>query len=831
MRGPARRRRTAAVGLECFLGFFLACLFNASVALAADSALAPGARRPAYAPGEIIVLTDGTAAAGKPAAWLRDAPATRSLGRDARGRRYLRVQLPMEADVVAAAARYRAQQGVIAATPNYLLYPTGRSSAGLASTSVPNDLLLSGQGQPTWAIANDRQALAAAPYTRNNPGTLDSDIDAPEAWSLTTAAFNRIVAVVDTGVDYAHPDLAGAMWDARAARFSGAARPSPFHGYDFGDDDSDPYPVNSDHGTHVAGIVAATGNNGLGSAGIAFNARIMALKIFPDGGGPASNAALIAALNYAVENGADVVNLSIGGSGDEDPVLTAAMRAAVDAGVVVVAAAGNDASDITRSQAWPANYAAHPATAAGVISVMASDQADQPATFTNFGDAVTLAAPGVNIMSTVPARTVRQAERGHRFADGASASCAASPTNCLDYTIFDGIYDDCGGSSNTRCRFGWRKDRGTFYLLGDIEADAERYTPNTHGVLTTRAVNTAGATRLVLRYRAAWDLECDRDYVRVSVYDGNDWRVLRAPALNVGESGGRCETAHTHSGRMARHYGAQAIAFDISAYANANLRVRIDYFTDGTNNATALRYGFQLWDFTLDAQANDYSFAYAFKNGTSMAAPIASGIAALLKTRYPHYSPAAIKEAIAAQADAVPTLANSVGGRANAYRAVRDVTVSALTPAQVSAGSGGFTLTLAGRNFTPDMVAYWDGAPRPTVYRSATEIGVVIDANDVAHPGDVQVQLQTGARDFASNARTFAVTATPALQEGGGCTLARTHTGVDPLGFLLVLAALFRARRYVHSNALIRTRRHSLSIVLIRARRSCGWATRIRARS
>lgn len=790
MRGSARRRRIAAAGL----GFFLACFFSASVsasglfASSAQAALGPSERRPAFAPGEIIVLTD----AAKSPAWLRTAP-TRSLGRDARGAHYLRVQLPADADVLAAAASYRARPGVVAATPNYFLYPAAYP------TAVPNDLLLSGQGQPTWAIANERQALAAAPYTLNNPGTFDSDIDAPEAWSLATAGANRIVAVIDTGVDYAHPDLADAMWDARGARFNGGARPSLFHGYDFGDDDSDPYPVNNDHGTHVAGIVAATGNNGIGAAGIAFNARIMALKIFPDGGGPASNAALIAALNYAVENGADVVNLSIGGTGDEDPILTAAMRATVDAGVVVVAAAGNDASDNAQTAAWPANYAAHPATAAGVISVMASDQADQAATFSNFGDAVTLAAPGVNIMSTVSARSVRQEERGNRFADGASDSCAANPTHCLDYTIFDGIYDDCGGGSNTRCRFGWRKDRGTFYVLGDIESGTDRYTPNTYGVLTTRAVNTAGAARLVLRYRAAWDLECDRDYVRVSVYDGNDWQVLHAPALNVGEDGGRCETAQTHSGRMARYFGAQPIAFDISAYANANMRIRIEYFTDGANNATALRYGFQMWDFTLDAQASDYSFAYAFKNGTSMAAPVVSGIAALLKTRYPHYSPAAIKEAIAVQVDAVPTLANSAHGRANAYRAVRDVTVSTLAPTQMSAGSGGFTLTLTGRNFTPDMVAYWNGAPRATVYRSATELGVAIDANDVAHAGSAEVQVQTGARDYASNARAFEVTSATPLQEGGGCTLARsdasTRTGFDPLWFLLALAALLRGGR------------------------------------
>lgn len=800
------RRRTPADGCKNFRNDFIAALLIAGLALVAypaRAALGPAALQPVHAPGELIVLTDG-----KPAAWIRATPATRSLGRDAQNRRYLRVQLPADTDVGSAIARYRAQAGVLAVTPNYFLYPN----------LAPNDLLLSGQGSPAWALSNERQVLAAAPYTLNNPGTLDSDIDAPEAWSLTQAAANRIVAVIDTGIDYAHPDLAGAMWDARGARFNGRARASLFHGYDFADDDSDPYAVNSDHGTHVAGIVAATGNNTLGGAGIAFNARIMALKIFPDGGGPATNAALIAALNYAVENGADVINLSIGGSGDEDPILTAAMQAAIDAGVVVVAAAGNDARDNTHTPTWPANYAAHAATAAGVIAVMASDQADQAATFSNFGEAVSVAAPGVNIVSTVPARSVRQEERGHRFADGTSASCASSPTHCLDYTIFDGIYDDCGGSSNTRCRFGWRKDRGTFYLLGDIEADGERYTPNTHGVLTTRAVNTAGATRLVLRYRAAWDLECDRDFVRVSVHDGNDWRVLRTPALNVGENGGRCETAHTHSGRMARHFGAQAIAYDISAYANANMRIRIEYFTDGANNATALRHGFQLWDFSLDAQANDYSFAYAFKNGTSMAAPFVAGIAALVKTRYPHYAPAAIKEAIAAQTDRVTTLANAAGGRANAYRALRDVTVSALMPAQASAGSGGFTLTLTGRNFTPDMTAYWNGAPRASVYRSANQIDVVIDANDVAHAGHVQVQLHTGTRDFASNARTFPVTPPAALKEGGGCTLARTRTPVDPLWLLLGLAALVRVRRDHLRSALVRVRRNHLASALPRVR-------------
>ncbi len=190
---------------------------------------------------------------------------------------------------------------------------------------------------------------------------------------------DTVIAVLDTGVDLNHPDLVSKI----------------VPGWDFVDNDDQPQDLNG-HGTHVAGIAAAITNNGVGIAGAAPNAKIMPVRVLNAIG--SGNVDTIArAILWASDNGADVINLSLGGDTSllsrifQSGPMNEAIVAADANGTVVIAAAGNDDAFI---QAYEAETP--------VLIVNASNQAGQPAQFTNWGDPRAVAAPGVQILSTSP---------------------------------------------------------------------------------------------------------------------------------------------------------------------------------------------------------------------------------------------------------------------------------------------------------------------------------------------------------------------------------------------------------------------------------------------
>lgn len=274
----------------------------------------------------------------------------------------------------------RLSAGVREATFNY----------NLQITQTPNDP----QFDEQWGWNN----------TGQTGGTLDSDIDAPEAWNVFTGSPNTIVAVIDTGIDYTHPDLAGNIW-VNAGEIAGNGIDDDgngfvddIHGYDFANNDGDPMDDHS-HGTHVAGTIGAVGNNNLGVTGVNWNVRIMALK-FLDSSGNGTVANAIRALNYAVENGATISNNSYGGSTaeDADPLFRDAIQSAANFGHIFVAGAGNSSINNDDTGFYPANFDAD-----NIISVAATDHNDNLAFFSNYGaTTVDIAAPGVDILSTLP---------------------------------------------------------------------------------------------------------------------------------------------------------------------------------------------------------------------------------------------------------------------------------------------------------------------------------------------------------------------------------------------------------------------------------------------
>jgi subtilisin family serine protease len=275
-------------------------------------------------------------------------------------------EVPAETDIAKMALDYGANPNVEYAIPDHVA----------KTQALPDDPYLQSSG--SWGQAyGDLWTLAK--------------IGAPAAWDAATG-LGVVVAVVDSGLDYNHPDIIGNVW-ANQAELNGASGVDDdgngyvddVRGWDFAYGDADPMDGQG-HGTHVSGTIAAAGNNGVGVIGVAYQARIMPVKGLDNAGyGPFST--LAAAITYAARNGADVISNSWGcyGTGCTDAAVTDAVSLARSLGCVITFAAGNNGDDV--KDAFPANLQ-------DVITVAASGADDSKASFSNWGYLVDVAAPG-----------------------------------------------------------------------------------------------------------------------------------------------------------------------------------------------------------------------------------------------------------------------------------------------------------------------------------------------------------------------------------------------------------------------------------------------------
>lgn len=334
------------------------------------------------------------------------------------------VKLPVPAGMTAAefARALQRRPGVLWAAPDAVVY----------ATRVPNDPL----------------------YPLNQAGTL-SLIGAAQAWELSTGREEVVVAVLDTGADLTHPDIAPRLWrnpgeipgdgvdndangcvdDVVGCRFVDVTASNAFAcGYtssartgNVADDNGTITSASHSHGTLVTGIVGAAGNNGIGVTGVAWNVRLMVVKVLDCGGPSGSNPTgsmfnVAQGIEYAVRMGARVINLSLASApGDptaDTPALRAAIELAQQRGVIVVAAAGNWGSTSNPSPGYPAAYTQYP----NVIAVGAMDTASGGwATYSAWGPAIDIAAPGDSLASTVRtdlggSQPYRVVDRGTSFA-------------------------------------------------------------------------------------------------------------------------------------------------------------------------------------------------------------------------------------------------------------------------------------------------------------------------------------------------------------------------------------------------------------------------------
>ena len=309
--------------------------------------------------------------------------------------------------------RYRSQPGVLTAERDTVVTALSDNCSGGngGGCFVPNDPYF----RRDWGLQND--AFTIQP---DSSADHDADIDAPYAWALTLGSTATRIAILDTGIDQNHADLAGKIVGNR--NFSSSGTVDDLYG----------------HGTHVAGTAAAFGSNSVGVAGVALNARLLNVKVLGDNGS-GSCSAIANGITWAADNGARVINMSLGGgacAAEQN-----AIGYAVSRGALVAAAAGNNGS---QTLSCPACYG-------NTIAVAATDNNDRRASYSNYGPAVELAAPGVGIYSTLPNHRNKMKATSYGYAGG--TSMAAPHVSGAAGLIWASIGDANGnGRSNDEVR-------------------------------------------------------------------------------------------------------------------------------------------------------------------------------------------------------------------------------------------------------------------------------------------------------------------------------------------------------------------------------------------
>jgi subtilisin family serine protease len=369
--------------------FILLALALLAAGGASGAVSAASQKKPAVVPGELIVgFRPGTSDSAQSAALVRAGAKNKKAFKQIRAH----VVRGPDNKLAAIEKTLSSDPRVAYVEPNHVV----------SISAVPNDPSFS----QLWGLDN----------TGQTGGAPDADIDAPEAWNLSTGSSSVVVAVVDTGVDFSHPDLAAEQW-VNTGENCGSSNPASlcaqasngidddgdgyvddWRGWDFVSGDNNPFD-DHDHGTHVSGTIGAVGNNGVGVAGVNWNVKIMALK-FLDSSGSGDTAGAISATLYAADHGARIASNSWGG-GPFDQGLSNAIEYGASKGMLFVAAAGNDGTNSDSTPSYPASY-----DSPAVVAVAATDSSDNLASFSNYGArSVDLAAPGVNILSTTPGNT------------------------------------------------------------------------------------------------------------------------------------------------------------------------------------------------------------------------------------------------------------------------------------------------------------------------------------------------------------------------------------------------------------------------------------------
>lgn len=511
---------------------------------------------------------------------------------------YVQVKLKPGTDVTQGVKLYSADPNIESVQPNYVY----RTLATPVDTNY---------GQ-MWGLKNTAQPITGASYPTNNPGVAGRDMDMENAWDHQTNCSSVVVAVIDSGVNYTHQDLAANMWNGGTSY--------PNHGKYFAnnlaDDTNDPMPVDANgHGTHVAGTIAAAGNNNLGTTGVCWQGSIMALRV------DLTDVAIERAISFAVLQGAKVINMSLGGS-SYSAVFDSAITNARNNGVVVVVAAGNETNnnDIggVGTARYPCNFAQD-----NLICVAALDQAYALANFSNYGaTSVDVGAPGTNTLSTWP---------GSAIPDDFNAGWTLTPVTAAWSRI-------------TNCSVG---STVVPYLLVNPAnwCAGGPYANNANDVIykTFNLSNYLGAS---FSFFTVLETENGFDFAGIA----------------TNGTGGDPFVGGTLLGEATGSSGGQAFPAKFSLGTCRTTTCSIGFRLRSDNIVTAR--GVAIFDFAINT-AESGSAVYDIQNGTSMASPHVAGLAALIWSYNPGYTYNDVVSSVKNGGDAIPALAGiTTTGRA-----------------------------------------------------------------------------------------------------------------------------------------------------------------------
>lgn len=520
------------------------------------------------------------------------------------------VKLSSGSETITSAMRtLRAMPGVVFVQPNFIYH----------STALPSDPEIGQQ----WALKNTGQQIANATYATNNPGSAGDDIGAEDAWQYQSDCSSVTVAVVDTGINYTQQDLVNSMWNGGSTY--------PYHGYDFVDNDDNPYPTTGDerHGTHVAGIIGAEGNNGVEGSGVCQKASIMAVRAMDAAGG--TTATVTQGINFAVDHGAKIINMSLGGSTDFDQAFSDAISYAQSKGVLVVAAAGNgDASgnglNNDQTPFYPCNF-----TQDNLICVTALDQSFQLASFSNYGaTSVDVGAPGTNILSTVAGPTLTTDFSNWKFALGSSTGWGDSITTS-----------------------------GIPVLTNPINYGHVEYAQNTDDRTWTDFSFEPSIQHISLNYYLLGRM-ASGDYLNSGVVIGSNTDPFEGDGIQLQHATDSLNSPES--------------AYPIDQCLNTTCSMGFQLISTASSPGDT---GPLVAFFNLNTVASNTT-EMGIENGTSMAAPMVSGIAALLMASDPGASYQRVSAAIETSGVPEPDLAGttSTGKAVNAMRALADLHLS-----------------------------------------------------------------------------------------------------------------------------------------------------------
>jgi subtilisin family serine protease len=560
--------------------------------------LAPPASVADAVPGQVIVQFKPGVSASVRSSTRRDAEVGVVKGLQSPGQQLLEVQ---SGQTVANAIReLEGDSRVKYAQPNFIYH----------ATAVPNDRWF---GQ-LWGMRNTAQAVHGVLGTS---GTAGADIDATLAWDRTTGSRNIVVAVVDTGVAYDHPDLDGNIAANRGFDFcstSGGVG-NPCIGQD-----NDPRDLN-EHGTHVAGTIGAEGNNGIGVAGVNWAVSIMAVRVL-NAAGSGTSASVTAGFDYAGDQGARVANASLGGTLQGADLAT--LQAIEDhPNTLYVVSAGNGGADgigddnDLQPQA-PCNLDDPDLQPVGqsppgnLVCVAATTQTDARAGFSNFGaQSVDLGAPGTNILSSIVSL-----QFGDDFEDGL-------------------------GKWNAQAPWGIATNAAAAGFASASDSPGGNYAINANTSLTTRAaVPLPSGCEITYNYRLDTEPGGDGFLVETSTDPTVGFTAID------GFTGGTGGTFDSSS----------------AALPSGTRFIRFRMVADGDGNVGD---GVYIDDVRVGCIDNAYDLTeFAFFDGTSMASPHVAGAAALALSLKPSATPAELKSALMSTGDPDPALAGvTVSGR------------------------------------------------------------------------------------------------------------------------------------------------------------------------